>query len=85
MKKYTIFLEKYLEVEEEKERLAFLRGYMLNLTPKQFLLFWDRNVANGIAAIKELALAHNDTSSIEEVTTLAQRLKNRYTNQEQTA
>ena len=34
MKKYQIFLSTYLSIQDEKERLAFMRGYMLSLTPK---------------------------------------------------
>ncbi len=84
MKKYQLFLTTYLSIQDEKERLAFMRGYMLSLSPKQFQFFFDRNVSNGISAIKELAFEDNDTS-INEILNLAQRLKIRYSQQMQPA
>ena len=84
MKKYQLFLTTYLSIQDEKERLAFMRGYMLSLSPKQFQIFFDRNVSNGISAIKELAFEDNDTS-INEILNLAQRLKIRYSQQMQPA
>ena len=84
MKKYQLFLTTYLSIQDEKERFAFMRGYMLSLSPKQFQIFFDRNVSNGISAVNELAFEDNDTS-INEILNLAQRLKIRYSQQMQPA
>ena len=84
MKKYQLFLTTYLSIQDENERLAFMRGFMLSLSPKQFQIFFDRNTYNGIYAIKELANEENDTS-INEILELAQRLKIRYSQQVQSA
>ncbi len=75
MKKYNIFLQNYLEIEEDKERLAFMRGYMLSLSPKQFQVFFERNISNGIAAIKELSFDAKNNAALLDVEELAQRLK----------
>jgi hypothetical protein len=86
MKKYQIFLEKYLVIENENERLAFMRGYMLSLTPKQFQVFFDFNAKNGIAAIKELAKSDTlEPNSLDEIKALAQRLKHKFSLQLQAA
>ncbi len=79
MKKYLIFLERYLAIVDERERLAFMRGYMLHLSPKQYKTFFDFNIKHGISAIKELAQAGEfDSNSLDEVIALAQRVKSKY-------
>ena len=85
MKKYQIFLATYLSIQDEKERLGFMRGYMLSLTPKQFQIFFDRNTAVGISAVKELATEDKNDTSVDEIINLAQRLKTRYELQVQPA
>ena len=85
MKKYQIFLATYLSIQDEKERLGFMRGYMLSLTPKQFQTFFDRNTAMGISAVKELATENKNDTSVDEILNLAQRLKKRYALQVQPA
>ncbi len=56
MKKHKIFFEKYNEITNDNERMIFMRGYMLSLSPKQLQLFFSVNAKNAINAIRDLSI-----------------------------
>ncbi|MEY4905828.1 MAG: hypothetical protein RLZZ292_3643 [Bacteroidota bacterium] len=54
IKKYNDFLVSYHSIVDEKERLAFFRGFTLSLTAVQAERFLQLNLKNGVAALQEL-------------------------------
>ena len=86
MKKYQFFLERYTAIENENERLAFMRGYMINLSPKQFQAFFDFNTKNGISAVQEIGISELlDNLAIQEIEQLARKIKAKFELQSQAA
>jgi len=54
MKNHQQFFDTYERMENEQERLAFLRGYLMGLPPEEMLLFMMSNFDTGFAAIAQI-------------------------------
>ncbi len=54
MKDHRLFLEAYTKVEDEKERMSFLRGYLFALSPKEMTDFMLANFDAGFTAYEQV-------------------------------
>jgi hypothetical protein len=54
MKNHDLFLESYAKIEDEKERIAFLRGYLFALNPKEMTKFILDNFDRGLLAYEQV-------------------------------
>lgn len=57
MKTHNLFLESYAKIEDEKERIAFLRGYLFELSPKEMTRFLLDNFELGFQAYEQVLSA----------------------------
>ena len=63
MKNHRLFFETYAKIEDEKERLGFLRGYLFGLNPKELVRFMTDNFNTGILAYGQV-LSSGDLQEI---------------------
>ena len=54
MKNHKLFYETYGQIEDEKERLGFLRGYLFALTAKEMTRFMLENFEQGFGAYEQI-------------------------------
>ena len=54
MKNHDLFFETYSKIEDEKERLGFLRGYLFALGPKEMTRFMLDNFETGFQAYEQV-------------------------------
>lgn len=54
MKKHQLFLDTYHKIEDEKERLGFLRGYLFALNSKEMTRFMLDNFEMGFQAYEQV-------------------------------
>jgi hypothetical protein len=59
MKNHRSFFETYSKIEDEKERLGFLRGYLFGLNPKELTRFMTDNFNAGILAYEQVLSTGN--------------------------
>ena len=64
MRNHQLFFEKFEQISDANEQKAFMRGYMLRLTPKQLQAFFSENAKNGLAAINKLNLGDSESKDI---------------------
>lgn len=54
MKNHALFFEAYAKIENEKERLGFLMGYLFALSPKEMTRFLTHNFEIGFLAYEQM-------------------------------
>lgn len=54
MKNHELFFEAYSKIEDDKERLGFLRGYLFALSPKEMTRFMVDNFEAGFQAYEQI-------------------------------
>lgn len=65
MKNHKLFLETYAQIEDEKERLGFLRGYLFALSPKEMADFMLANFDSGFLAYEQVFSAGSEQAKRE--------------------
>jgi|GEM_PF-2211999 len=65
MKNHNLFFESYAAIEDEKERLAFLRGYLFALSPKEMTKFILDNFDKGFLAYEQILSTGNKQEKLE--------------------
>ena len=65
MKNHNLFLETYARIEDEKERLGFLRGYLFALSPKEMTDFMLANFDSGFLAYEQVFTAGSEHAKRE--------------------
>lgn len=65
MKEHQIFFSTYESIDNDQERLAFLRGYLLGLSPKEMKQFLLDNFDAGFAAYAQTLATGSEEEKIQ--------------------